>query len=312
LTRALSALRSTFVNVGLATLDDDIMLPNFLIIGAAKAGTTSLYRYLSGHPEIFVSQPKEPQFFVEEMNWHRGLEWYERHFADAKDAIARGEASTQYTAYPQFGGVPRRIAEVVPDVRLIYIVRQPIDRMISFYRMRVRQGKERERSIEKALLTNDRYVDGSRYTMQIEQYLEYFPLERMLVIVSEDLRSDRTRTVQRVCRFLDVDPAKMTADIGAEYNAARSKPLRAVRPSARTAILTLQRIPAIRKLSAAAPLDLRRKIGRSIKHPVVTTEIDANASISDEVRHDLENRLRPDIARLRDYVGPPFDGWGLA
>lgn len=174
------------------------MLPNFLIIGAAKAGTTSLYNYLRVHPQVFMSNPKELKFFVQEMNWSRGLQWYERHFDPAGDVVAIGEASTHYTAYPYFGGVPERIAEVLPDVRLIYLVRQPIDRMVSFFLMRIRAGKERERSMEKALLANPRYIDGSRYAMQIEQYLKYFPREHLVILKSEDLRNARGPTMDRV------------------------------------------------------------------------------------------------------------------
>jgi hypothetical protein len=287
------------------------MLPNFLIIGAAKAGTTSLYRYLARHPEIFMSRPKELKFFVEEHNWSRGVEWYEQQFTGAGDAIARGEASTHYTAYPHFGGVPRRIADVIPDTRLIYVIRQPIDRMISHYWMRVRQGKERERSIERALLTDERYVDSSRYSMQIEQYLEYFRLDRLMIIISDDLRTSRGPTLQRVCRFLGVDPRKMPVDVDIEYNTARSKSSRAIRPSARTALQTIRRIPGIVRLSAMAPPGLKMKVGRSITHPAVTTDFVVVRSISANARRELETRLRPDITRLGRYIEADFDGWGL-
>src|SRR5918992_1234170 len=123
------------------------MLPNFLIIGAAKAGTTSLWAYLREHPQVFMAEPKELHFFVAASNWKRGLGWYESHFDRAKGSVAVGEACGAYSRFPTHRGVPARIAGVVPDARLIYLVRHPIDRMVSNYVLNVRLGVERERSI---------------------------------------------------------------------------------------------------------------------------------------------------------------------
>jgi hypothetical protein len=287
------------------------MLPNFLIIGAAKAGTTSLYQYLHAHPQVFMSNPKELKFFVEEMNWGRGIEWYEAHFDRAGSAIAIGEASTHYSAYPHFGGVPERISHVLPDVRLIYLVRHPVARMISFYLMRVRQGKERERSMEKALLTNPRYIDGSRYAMQIERYLACFPRERLLIIKSNDLKDSRRPTMDRVFQFLEVGPSWAPPNIDSEYNAASSKGERAVRPATRSIVQALRGMPGARALGSVASPALKKRIGRSMKHRLVTTRLAPPAMISDEVRDELERQLRPDVQRLRSYIGNEFDGWGI-
>ena len=80
------------------------MLPTFIVIGAGKAGTTSLWGYLRDHPQVFMSDPKELDFFTVEHNWSKGVGWYEAHFADAGDAVARGEASGSYTNWPNFAG----------------------------------------------------------------------------------------------------------------------------------------------------------------------------------------------------------------
>lgn len=109
------------------------MLPNFLIIGARKAGTTSMYYYLQAHPQVYMSPEKELKFFVPEKNWTRGVAWYEQYFDEAGDAIAIGEASPSYTRYPRSRGIPALIAEVLPKARLIYLVRHPVDRMVSHY-----------------------------------------------------------------------------------------------------------------------------------------------------------------------------------
>ena len=97
------------------------MLPTVIVIGAAKCGTTSVHEYLDDHPEVAMSAEKELNFFVEEKNWPRGIAWYESQFDP--DAPVRGESSPTYTAYPEYHGVPERIRSVVPDAKLIYLVR---------------------------------------------------------------------------------------------------------------------------------------------------------------------------------------------
>jgi hypothetical protein len=95
--------------------------PTFLVIGAMKAGTTSLHRCLSNHPDVFMSAPKELDFF--EKNWSRGWEWYRSQFQAGDVAMLRGESSTNYAKYPRFGGVAGRIHRSLPDVKLIYLLR---------------------------------------------------------------------------------------------------------------------------------------------------------------------------------------------
>ncbi|HEX6283884.1 MAG TPA: sulfotransferase domain-containing protein, partial [Pyrinomonadaceae bacterium] len=173
-------------------------LPNFLLIGAMKAGTTSLYHYLQGHPQVFVPEYKAPEYFVAESNFRRGIDWYRKQFAGAgPDAIAVGEASNAYAKYPKFDGVPQRVAECIPDVRLVYIVRDPIARIRSHYQTRSAEGTERL-PFDVAVFRNPIYLNYSRYALQIERYLEYFPREQMMVITAEDLRNHRVTTVKAV------------------------------------------------------------------------------------------------------------------
>lgn len=117
------------------------MLPNFLIIGAAKSGTTSLYRYLRDHPQVFMAHSKELKFFASRTRWGFGPGWYAWQCSDADGAVAIGEASPSYTRYPQRRGVPERVAQVLPDARLVYLIRHPIERMRSHYLHRIlREG----------------------------------------------------------------------------------------------------------------------------------------------------------------------------
>lgn len=123
-------------------------LPNLIIIGAMKSGTTSLHHYLNLHPEICMSRQKELNFFIEERNWSRGIQWYKSHFeAEAK---IYGESSPNYTMYPIWKSVPERMFSVIPETKLIYIIRNPIEQIISHYVHKYAVGKE-NRSIEQAL-----------------------------------------------------------------------------------------------------------------------------------------------------------------
>jgi Sulfotransferase domain len=179
------------------------MLPTFLLIGAMKSGTTTLYHYLARHPDVFMPALKEPNFFND--HWHRGVGWYERLFAPARGAIARGEASVRYTSFPEDPECPARIASVVPDVRLLFLARDPIHRIRSHYLHEVAALRE-PRSLERALRENPIYLDRSRYAMQLERYLEHFPRERLLVLRAEDLFHAPLEVLPRVYTFVGVDP----------------------------------------------------------------------------------------------------------
>lgn len=275
------------------------MLPNFLIIGAAKAGTTSLWAYLRGHPQVFMPDRKELHFFVTEKNWKRGLEWYESQFQGAEGALAVGEGSVSYTRFPLSQGVPARIAKVMPGVRLIYLVRHPIDRMVSQYRFNVSQRWEK--GSVGALFTNPVYLSCSSYATQVEQYLEHFPLDRVLIVRSEDLRDSRATTVRRLFRFLGVEDSWLPGGLEEELN----KTARDVRAPRRFAA-NLPRIPGYRAAAALAPPSLK-----AFKRRLALRDAGPNDFPSERVRRRLEELLRPEVQRLRSYVEEDFDGWGI-
>jgi hypothetical protein len=274
------------------------VLPNFLVIGAAKAGTTSLYHYLRGHPQVFMSQRKELNFFVENDGWVKGTSWYERQFEGAGDAVAVGEASPNYSKYPAFPGVPERIAKLIPDVRLIYLIRHPIDRMRSHYLHEVAALCER-RPIGRALAADPRYLNTSRYAMQIERYHEHFPRDQLLIITAEQLRHDRTATVRRVLAFLGVDldwPDSRLLD--PEFHRTSNKRVR--RPLAKAAL----RVPGTRAVARLAPRPMRRLARRKV-------DAGRGGAIPEALEAHLRAELRDDVGRLRAHVGEGFDGWGI-
>jgi hypothetical protein len=275
-------------------------LPTFLIIGAQKAGTTSLWGYLRAHPQVFVPDMKETGFFVEEVRWNLGLGWYQSLFAGSGEAIARGEASTFYTMFPFANNVPKRIASVCPDVGLVYLVRHPIARMRSAFIQALWDGSER-RPISEALLWDPRYVAFSRYALQLEQYLRYFSEDQILVLTAEELRHNRSETLQRVLNFIGVDPSA-TIDTSIELN--RSDEKRALRPAGRLVRRVVR--------TGALPKPVARRLSKVRLNSLGSRAISPEETlIEDAVRRRLEDLVRPDIESLRRWLGPAFDGWGL-
>jgi hypothetical protein len=286
-------------------------LPTFLVIGAMKAGTTSLYHYLKSHDQIFMPHMKELEFFALEANWFRGMSWYRRQFRGSGNAVARGEASPIYTQCPTHKGVPERIAAVLPDVRLVYVVRDPIARMRSHYQHLVMTGVEKSPP-EVALLQNPVYLDSSRYAMQLERYLDHFPREQILIVTSDDLKADRLATVQRVYRFLGVDPTHVPEVLATEFYRTEQ------RSTYSPAVLYARRLAKRHLLQGKIPTGLvdtmlaHRTSGNGSRATADTStkSCDQPRVIDSDLRARLADLLRDDVARFRRYLPADFDGWG--
>lgn len=181
-------------------------LPNLLVIGAMKSGTTSLHYYLGLHPQIYMSRRKELDFFVLERNWGRGVTWYASQFPVATPV--RGESSPRYALCPVHAGVPGRIHEVIPAAKILYLVRDPVERLISHYMHDVIEGNE-TRTLERILKDEpeNHYVLASRYWSQLREYLPFFENAQILVIRQEDLLKRRNETLGAVFEFLGVEAA---------------------------------------------------------------------------------------------------------
>jgi hypothetical protein len=275
-----------------------------------KAGTTSLYHYLQAHPQVATPRYKAPEFFVAEANWHRGIDWYRRQFPPVgPEVLAVGEASNVYSKYPRFRGVPKRIASLLPDVRLLYAVRDPLSRIRSHYQTRMADGSEKA-SFAEAVFADPIYLDYSRYALQIEQYLEHFAREQLLVVTSEDLRESRDATMRRVYEFIGVDPALVPANLDREFYQTKDRAIRSPIPLRLRKELK-RRFPSTRRFKELEPDVLgafRRLIGRGEHRPVAAMPF----TIPEDVRGRLMAELEDDVRRLRAYMGPDFDGWGIA
>ena len=277
-------------------------LPNLVVIGGLKCGTTSLHHYLNLHPEVEMSRPKELNFFVAELNWPLGPEWYASHFSGR--GPIRGESSPHYTNRPRFEGVAERMRSVLGEARLVYMVRDPIDRMLSHYLHNVGGGYD-DRTLSDAFADRDSaYVTRSRYFFQLEPYLEEFGPERIEIVGREELKRDRPATMRRVFAFLGVDPGFSSKQFEREWETGTAKGSGRFRLMDRAV-----RLPGLRALDRnfdRLPESLRWLVERVVHDP------DAGAAPKPEVpqplREELAELFRDDVARLERVAGRGF-GW---
>lgn len=269
-------------------------LPNTIIIGAMKCGTTSLHDYLSYHPSISMSRRKETNFFVHHQNWSKGLGWYRSHFPEANEVV--GESSPNYARFPVFPGVPERMHMVVPGAKLILCVRDPIKRMVSHYIHSYSLGRE-NRSVEEAFRQreNNPYLLCSRYYYQLEQYLHYFDPSQIKLVVLEELYKNPEGTLQDVFGFLGVDPTYQDSRF-----ASASKKM----PAARTRRRSPLKSWMVRR-NIKGFYWLERNLPWVYGPPIATPKL------SPELRAELGERLGEDVAALRAFSGLKLEGWTL-
>ena len=278
-------------------------LPNLIIIGGLKCGTTSLHHYLNLHPEIAMSRPKELNFFVSELNWPLGRDWYAGHFDPS--ARIRGESSPHYTNRPSFNGVAGRMRELLgSDVRLVYVVRDPIDRMLSHYLHNVGGGYE-DRSLVDALSDPESsYVARSRYFFQVEPYLEEFGDDRVQIVGREELKADRPGTMRRTFEFLGVDPNFTSEQFEREWETGVAKTGSRFRLMDRAV-----RLPGLRAIDRnfdRLPESLRW-LAERVVHDPDRGEV-AKPEVPDSLRRHLVELFRDDTAKLERLAGRSF-GW---
>lgn len=194
--------------------------PNLFIVGAMKSGTTSLHNYLKMHSDIFMSEPKELWYFVEEKNWRKGEQWYLEHFRDAGSAVVIGESSADYTMYPFYKGVPDRLHAFNPDAKLIYLMRDPVERAVSHYWYDVRIGLEK-RSITRAVYSEPKYIYLGNYATQLKLYFQLFNREQVYIETFEKMVTDPGRVVNDIIAWLGLNPDKVDTSTFAKksYNA---------------------------------------------------------------------------------------------
>jgi hypothetical protein len=274
-------------------------VPNFLIIGAAKAGTTSLYHSLRQHPDVYMSPVKEPAYYAAaggaETSGRRAIRTrgaYEWLFEAATTERARGEASPQYL---NDEAAPERIAADLPGVRLIVSLRNPVDRAYSSYLGRLAWGTER-RPVEQALRRGTYDFDSSLYHAPLTRYFTRFDRTRVKVLLFDEFVADPRATVQEVCDYLGVE-RDFAFDASVTHGAAM-----AARAPAVSALFWTLANAARRGLPAPwRDTGLAGRVQRRLVRPP--------DPLPAAIRRQLQADFRDDILRTEALIGRSLAGW---
>lgn len=275
------------------------MLPTFLVVGAMKAGTTTVHELLRRHPDVWTPDGKEIDFFSSPGRWRRGVGWYETQLAGHGGARAVGEVSPSYAMADRYPEVAERIAATAPGTTIVYLVRDPLARMVSMYRHHVFTGQER-RPAAVALVDDPRYLTASRYGLHLDLYRRWFPPERVVVAALEELVADPRGTMAILFAALGVGPPAAGTDWARHDHpsAPKRRPRAALAGRPRWVehpVVRLDRVPP----------RLRRLAGTPFPPP--------ETLVPPAVAARLRARLLDDAETVRAHVGPErFARWGWA
>ncbi|MUL37298.1 sulfotransferase family protein [Gloeocapsopsis dulcis] len=207
-------------------------LPNFLIIGAQKAGSSWLAHNIRQHPDVFMPT-KEIHFFDKEFNFNQGIQWYKKYFTEASNEKAVGEKTPDYLWVDNHymeGDLPNihnRIHKILPEAKLILVLRNPVQRAISAVNHLIRSRRiSPMHSIDDLLMGKKRYLlqgygvlEKGQYHHQITAYQEYFTLEQMLILIyEEDVVQNPELGLKKVCNFLKIDESFQFEELKTKVN----------------------------------------------------------------------------------------------
>lgn len=291
------------------------MLLNFLVVGAQKAGTTSLHYYMREHPDIYVPNQKETKFFVHDHRYRNGLSFYERtFFSDWIGESAVGEVDPEYMYIEH---ALDRMCEVLDmeAMKFIFLLRNPIDRAFSHYVMEYKRGNEPldfESALEaeservcRGCMENIRYSYVSRgyYLRQIERFLEHAPRRNMLFLLSDDLKNDTGKHLGDLFNFLDVAEDFLPANMSVQFH-------RSTWPRSAALARWLRKKGGLEKrlMRALIPSRTLRKMVR-LKTFQLNQTTTKKFALTERVRRHLETIYRDENARLGTFLGRDLSHW---
>lgn len=271
----------------------DSRLPDTLIIGAMRSGTTSLYRYLGAHPDVFMA-PKELQFFTE--HFEKGIAWYREQFAAAGGAHVVGEATADYLARES---AMSRLAATLPDARLIASLRDPVDRAWSHFGLLRARGRER-RSFSAALDDEETaiarqgpgadgvvYLTHGLYDVHLERCLRLFPRPQVHISIFERMATEPGVMYHSLCQFLGVDASFVPPNLGDRINP----------------FVTFRSL-RLRRIAQRLPSPLGRPVAR-----VNTRRNVPSPRLDDPTSARLTEFYAPHIRRVEEILGEPIPEW---
>ena len=277
---------------------------NLFVLGAQKSGTSSLHYYLKHVNDIYMCDAKETFFFARD-DWHDYDAYHQQHYQNA-DAKYVGESSTAYTMQPAYPNVAPRLSEYNPDAKLIYIVRDPIERAISNYWWNVYLCKE-TRSLSEAIRADLQYQQTSDYALQIQPYLELFDVEQIKFVLFEDLKESPQKVIKQLCHWLEISFDVKSDDV---FKIVRRKSGHNIDRIDTETILGKLRASSLwqRYLRNFLPNKIRQ-IGK----PLATRTIDKNSVQIQQETEQVENYLRPlmqpKIEQFQQIVTLNYSKW---
>lgn len=289
-----------------------VKFPNLFIIGAMKAGTSSLHEYLGQHPQIFMSRMKEPQYFAPHLTrWNQawgqgnsypeqGVDWYLHLFKDAGNVKYAGESSVSYSARPWVEDCEKRIAKFNPASRIIYLLRDPVERAISHYWYFVRDGRE-DQDILTAFKRRGEYIARSNYALQLQPYLNTFGHQQVFTLTVEELNAQPQRTFQSLFEWLGVDK-DVQIDTSMRFNVSDDRLLQTRR--GRVFCDTMMKHWRWKLFEPRLPRAIPELLRRVTYRPVSKNLVDPSAAIE-----FLRPRLRRHTDALEILLGKQFPEW---
>ena len=276
------------------------MLPTFLIIGAQKSGTTTLYRDLLTQPGVFFPYHKEPTALAHDaVLTPEGLAEYEALFAKAKPTDARGDASTGYTRIPRFTNVPERASKVLgPHIQLLYIVREPVSRIVSHHH-HVTTNQPGPSTVDEFVQVDPTALAFSRYAFQARAWLEHYPLERMHVLIFEEYVKERKTAVERLGPILGFEPLPERVDPESKFNTAQD------RSSDHGLAMRLRATWPYQKLRPLLPVSTRDTLRRLLAKKAPPPPPPPSEACVERLLHELEDDQR----ELAERIGRPYPIW---
>ena len=292
--------------------------PNFFIVGAQKCGTTSMYHYLKQHPEIFMSEVKEPQFFGTDLlapYFIRDQGAYHALFSGARDEKALGEASPLYIYSKR---AATEIKQCCPAAKIIIMLRNPVDMIYSLHAQNIYSGREDIKDFETALAAEDErkrglrrptqaspveclfYREQAKYTEQVQRYLDVFGRENVRIIFFDDLTSETARVYSETCEFLGVNP-----DFAPDFRIVNSH--KSVRSMSVLRFILYPPTFASRLVRAVVPPSLRLDLAWRLRR--LNTKHDPRPPMEARLRRDLQAEFLPEVERLSELLGRDLTGW---
>lgn len=265
--------------------------PNFVIIGAMKCATSTIHDQLAKQDGISMSEPKEPNFFSDEEVWAKGLGWYGSLFDSMPDGDLKGESSTHYTKLPTYPECIDRMHEYLPNVKLVYVMRDPVDRLVSQFIHEWSMNKiPKDCPIDRAVDEYLELIDYSRYAMQLEPIVERYGKDSILPVFFERVMDNPQRELERIACFIGYDgDVEWVEDDAKNVSSQRQR-----RSPMLNTILNLKIVQMLRR--TLLPESLRAKI-RS------RWTMKDRPTLSEAVIERVRERLDPDMAELGKMLG---------